>query len=161
RRHRRQVLVRIEGHLGVEGGIDRLDAAGGHEQGIAVGRRARRLGAAKVASRAGLVLDGHGLAEDPAQLVGRGARGDIDGAGRRAAESLLARAAKPYGIPFPLATPAAATIERVAAEAGGRLWFQLYVVRDREFREKLVLRASNSGYEAMLVTVDLAVSGKR
>src|SRR5438046_7733758 len=82
-------------------------------------------------------------------------------AGRPAAEILLARAAKAYGIPFTLATPAAASIERVAAEAGGRLWFQLYVVRDREFREKLVLRASNSGYEAMLVTVDLAVSGKR
>src|SRR5258708_23860389 len=82
-------------------------------------------------------------------------------AGRSGAEILLARTAKAYGIPFTLATPAAATIERVAAEAGGRLWFQLYVVRDREFREKLVLRASNSGYEAMLVTVDLAVAGKR
>src|SRR2546428_8116092 len=82
-------------------------------------------------------------------------------AGRPAAEILLARTGKAYGIPFALATPAAASIERVAAEAGGRLWFQLYVVRDREFREKLVLRASNSGYEAMLVTVDLAVSGKR
>src|SRR3989475_4190530 len=82
-------------------------------------------------------------------------------AGRPAAEILLARTAKAYGIPFTLATPAAASIERVAAEAGGRLWFQLYVVRDREFREKLVSRAKNSGYEALLVTVDLAVSGKR
>jgi len=44
---------------------------------------------------------------------------------------------------------------------GGRLWFQLYAVRDREFREKLVARANASGYEAMLVTVDLPVSGKR
>ncbi|HXM82439.1 MAG TPA: alpha-hydroxy acid oxidase [Burkholderiales bacterium] len=82
-------------------------------------------------------------------------------AGRSGAEILLARTAKAYGIPFTLATPASATIERVAAEAGGRLWFQLYVVRDREFREKLVLRAKNSGYEALLVTVDLPVSGKR
>src|SRR5712692_450072 len=82
-------------------------------------------------------------------------------AGRAGAELALARAAKAVGVPFTLATPAAFTIERVAAEAGGRLWFQLYVVRDREFREKLVLRAKNSGYEAMLVTVDLAVSGKR
>src|SRR6267378_1833550 len=82
-------------------------------------------------------------------------------AGRSGAEILLARTAKAYGIPFTLATPAAATIERVAAEAGGRLWFQLYVVRDREFREKLVSRAKDAGYEALLVTVDLAVSGKR
>jgi (S)-mandelate dehydrogenase len=83
------------------------------------------------------------------------------GAGRPGADLLLARTAKAFGIPYTLATPATASIERVAAEAGGRLWFQLYVVRDREFREKLVLRAKNAGYEALLVTVDLPVSGKR
>jgi len=82
-------------------------------------------------------------------------------AGRAGAELALARAARAVGVPFTLATPAAFTIERVADEAGGRLWFQLYAVRDREFRDKLVLRAKNSGYEAMLVTVDLPVSGKR
>ena len=82
-------------------------------------------------------------------------------AGRAGAELALARAAKAFGVPFTLATPAAFTIERVAEEVGGRLWFQLYAVRDHEFREKLVLRAKNAGYEAMLVTVDLPVSGKR
>jgi (S)-mandelate dehydrogenase len=49
----------------------------------------------------------------------------------------------------------------VAEEVGGRLWFQLYAVRDKEFRKKLVERAKNAGYEAILVTVDLPVSGKR
>ncbi len=83
------------------------------------------------------------------------------GAGRAGAELMLARAAKACGIPFTLATPSTVTLERVADEAGGRLWFQLYVVRDREFREKLVSRAKDSGYEALLVTVDLPVSGKR
>jgi len=83
------------------------------------------------------------------------------GAGRPGADLMLARAAKAHGIPFTLATPATASIERVAAEVGGRLWFQLYVVRDREFREKLVRRASDAGYEALLLTVDLPVSGKR
>jgi (S)-mandelate dehydrogenase len=82
-------------------------------------------------------------------------------AGRMGAELALARAAKSFGVPFTLATPAAFTIERVAEEVGGRLWFQLYAVRDREFREKLVLRAKDAGYEALLVTVDLPVSGKR
>jgi (S)-mandelate dehydrogenase len=82
-------------------------------------------------------------------------------AGRAGAELCLARAAKSFGVPFTLATPAAVTIERVAEEAGGRLWFQLYAVRQREFREKLVSRARSSGYEALLVTVDLPVSGKR
>lgn len=82
-------------------------------------------------------------------------------AGRAGAELALARAAKAFGVPFTLATPAAVTIERVAEEVGGRLWFQLYTVRQREFREKLVARARESGYEALLVTVDLPMSGKR
>src|SRR3954465_15014493 len=81
-------------------------------------------------------------------------------AGRAGAELALARAAKSFGVPFTLATPAAFTIERVAEEVG-RLWFQLYAVREHEFREKLIARARNAGYEAMLVTVDLPVSGKR
>src|SRR3954470_12615409 len=59
-------------------------------------------------------------------------------AGRAGAELALARAAKAFGVPFTLATPAAFTIERVAQEVGGRLWFQLYAVREHEFRNKLV-----------------------
>ena len=68
------------------------------------------------------------------------------GAGRPGADLMLARTAKAFGIPYTLATPATASIERIAQEAGGRLWFQLYAVRDREFREKLVSRAKNAGY---------------
>lgn len=83
------------------------------------------------------------------------------GAGRAGSEVMLAKAARAAGIPFTLATPATVTLERVADEAGGRLWFQLYVVRDVEFRHKLVARAKDAGYEALLVTVDLPVSGKR
>jgi (S)-mandelate dehydrogenase len=82
-------------------------------------------------------------------------------AGRYGAELLLARAAKAHGVPFTMATPSAFTIERVAEEVGGRLWFQLYCVRDLAFRGKLVQRARAAGYEALLVTVDLPVSGKR
>ena len=83
------------------------------------------------------------------------------GAGRAGAELMLARAARAAGVPFTLATPAGVSLERIAAEAGGRLWFQLYVVREKAFREKLVERAKSAGYEALLVTVDLPVSGKR
>jgi len=82
-------------------------------------------------------------------------------AGRYGAELILARAAKAWGVPFTMATPSAFSIERVAEEVGGRLWFQLYCVRDLEFRAKLVRRARDAGYEAILVTVDLPVSGKR
>ena len=82
-------------------------------------------------------------------------------AGRWGAELILARAAKAWGVPFTMATPSAFSIERVAEEVGGRLWYQLYAVRNLEFREKLIARARNAGYEAILVTVDLPVSGKR
>jgi (S)-mandelate dehydrogenase len=82
-------------------------------------------------------------------------------AGRYGAELILARTAKAWGVPFTMATPSAFSIERVAEEVGGRLWFQLYCVRDLEFRAKLVRRARDAGYEAILVTVDLPVSGKR
>ena len=82
-------------------------------------------------------------------------------AGRYGAELILARAAKEAGVPFTMATPSAFSIEKVAQEVGGRLWFQLYCVRDREFRARLVSRAKEAGYEAILVTVDLPVSGKR
>src|SRR3954462_15885618 len=82
-------------------------------------------------------------------------------AGRAGAELILARAAKALGVPFTMATPSAFTIERVAEEVGGRLWFQLYAVRDHEFRKSLVARTESAGYEAILATVDLPVSGKR
>ena len=82
-------------------------------------------------------------------------------AGRYGAELMLAAAAKAFGVPFTMATPSAFAIERVAEEVGGRLWFQLYCVRNMEFRTKLVSRAKAAGYEAILVTVDLPVSGKR
>ena len=83
------------------------------------------------------------------------------GAGRNGADLMLARAARAAGIPYTLATPATASIEEVAEKAGGRLWFQLYVLKNREFRMKLVQRAKAAGYEVMFVTVDLAVGGKR
>ena len=82
-------------------------------------------------------------------------------AGRFGAELMLARAAKAAGVPFTMATPSAFTIEQVANEVGGRLWFQLYCVRNLDFRRKLVERARDAGFEAILVTVDLPVSGKR
>ena len=83
------------------------------------------------------------------------------GCGRPEADLMLARAARTAGIPFTLATPATCSIEEVAQKAGGRLWFQLYVLKNRKFREGLVRRAHASGFEALLVTVDLAVGGKR
>jgi len=82
-------------------------------------------------------------------------------AGRFGADLMLARAARAAGIPYTLATPAGNSIEEVAEKAGGRLWFQLYVLKNRQYREGLIRRAHAAGFEALLVTVDLAVGGKR
>jgi (S)-mandelate dehydrogenase len=73
----------------------------------------------------------------------------------------VARAAAAAGIPYTLSTMATASIERIAREAGGRLWFQIYIFRDPKMTMELVERARASGYEALMVTVDVPVGGKR
>ena len=73
----------------------------------------------------------------------------------------VARAAAAAGIPYTLSTMATASIERIAREAGGRLWFQIYIFRDPEMTAGLVDRAREFGYEALMVTVDVPVGGKR
>ena len=77
------------------------------------------------------------------------------------ADLAIARAARALGIPYTLSTNATASIEDIAREGPDRRWFQLYVLRDRAFVEKLVTRAEAAGYEALVPTVDLAVGGKR
>src|SRR5688500_3057721 len=62
-------------------------------------------------------------------------------------EIALARAAKDAGIPFTLATGSMTAMEKVAAEAGGRLWFQLYMWPDKSMSHRLVERARAAGYE--------------
>ena len=64
-------------------------------------------------------------------------------------EIALARAAEAAGIPFTLATGSMTAMEKVAAEAGGTLWFQLYMWPDRALSHKLVERAREAGYEAL------------
>src|SRR5215210_1137111 len=76
-------------------------------------------------------------------------------------EIALARAAKEAGIPFTLATGSMTAMEKVAEQAGGRLWFQLYMWPDKAMSHKLVERAKDAGYEALVVTVDGAVSPNR
>ncbi|HUL93325.1 MAG TPA: alpha-hydroxy acid oxidase [Burkholderiales bacterium] len=73
----------------------------------------------------------------------------------------VARAAAAAGIPYTLSTMATASIERIAREAGGRLWFQAYIFRERKMTMDLVERARAFGYEALMVTVDVPVGGKR
>jgi isopentenyl diphosphate isomerase/L-lactate dehydrogenase-like FMN-dependent dehydrogenase len=72
-------------------------------------------------------------------------------------EMELARAAAIAGIPFTLATPSVTSIEKIAAVEGVRKWFQLYMWRDRELSYKLVQRAADAGFEALILTVDTPV----
>jgi len=77
-------------------------------------------------------------------------------------EPAVARAAERAGIPYALSTMGTTSIERLAAEApGGRRWFQLYLWRDREAGRDFVVRAAESGYEALVLTVDTPVPGPR
>ncbi len=84
------------------------------------------------------------------------------GIGWPGADVAIARAASHYGIPYTLSTTSTATIEAVAeANGSGRRWFQLYILYDRDFTDKLMQRAWAAGYEALVITVDLPVGGKR
>jgi isopentenyl diphosphate isomerase/L-lactate dehydrogenase-like FMN-dependent dehydrogenase len=76
-------------------------------------------------------------------------------------EIALARAARAAGIPFTLATGSITAMERVADEAGGDLWFQLYLWPDRSMSHELVNRAKAAGYKTLVVTVDGVSSGNR
>ena len=73
----------------------------------------------------------------------------------------MARAAAAAGVPYALSTVSMHYLEDIAKVAGGRLWFQCYVFRERAVTEALIRRAAMAGYEALIITSDFPVSGKR
>jgi (S)-mandelate dehydrogenase len=73
----------------------------------------------------------------------------------------LAKAAARAKIPFTLATGAMTSMEKIAKEANFRLWFQLYVWKQRELSYQLIERAKNNGFEALVVTTDTIVPPNR
>ncbi len=76
-------------------------------------------------------------------------------------EILAARAAEAFGIPFTLSTMSICSIEDVAARVTRPFWFQLYVLRDREFIERLIDRARAARCSALVLTLDLTILGQR
>jgi L-lactate dehydrogenase (cytochrome) len=76
-------------------------------------------------------------------------------------EILAARAAAAFGIPFTLSTMSICSIEDVAAATRAPFWFQLYVMRDRDFIERLIDRAKAAGCSALVLTLDLQILGQR
>jgi (S)-mandelate dehydrogenase len=81
------------------------------------------------------------------------------GFGWRGGDIAVARAAAAAGIPFSLSAAATASIERIAEAAPGRLWFQAYFFKDRDYTFGLIERARQAGYETLMVTADLPVGG--
>jgi len=73
----------------------------------------------------------------------------------------LARAAAQSDVPFTLATNAMTSIETVAEQAGGRLWFQLNMFADRRISHEMVARAARCGFEALVLTADASVVPNR
>jgi L-lactate dehydrogenase (cytochrome) len=77
-------------------------------------------------------------------------------------EMLAARAAKKFGIPFTLSTMSICSLEDVAQATGNHpFWFQLYVMRDRDFIERLIERARAAHCSALVLTLDLQIIGQR
>jgi L-lactate dehydrogenase (cytochrome) len=76
-------------------------------------------------------------------------------------EILAARAAEKCGVPFTLSTMSICSIEDVAQNTTKPFWFQLYVMRDREFSGRLIDRAKAAGCSALMLTLDLQVLGQR
>ena len=76
-------------------------------------------------------------------------------------ELAVARAAARAGLPYTLSTLSTRSIEEVRAVSDGRLWFQVYAWRDRGLVHEMVDRAAAAGYEALVLTIDTAVFGRR
>lgn len=76
-------------------------------------------------------------------------------------EILAAKAAEAFGVPFCLSTMSICSIEDVAEHTKAPFWFQLYVMKDREFGNNLIDRAKAAKCSALVVTLDLQVLGQR
>lgn len=76
-------------------------------------------------------------------------------------EILAARAAHKAGVPFTLSTMSICSLEDVANHVGQPFWFQLYVMKDRDFISRLIQRAKKAGVTALVLTLDLQILGQR
>ncbi|TCR69623.1 alpha-hydroxy acid oxidase [Bosea sp. BK604] len=76
-------------------------------------------------------------------------------------EILAARAAAKAGVPFTLSTMSICSLEDVANHTGSPFWFQLYVMKDRDFITRLIQRAKAAHCSALVLTLDLQILGQR
>ena len=85
----------------------------------------------------------------------------LTGMQRADGEILAAKAAEKFGVPFTLSTMSICSIEDVAENTAAPFWFQLYVMRDREFMQNLITRAKEAKCSALVLTADLQILGQR
>ena len=85
----------------------------------------------------------------------------LNGIAHHRGDVALARAAAAAGVPFTLSTVSNLRLEAVAKEAGGRLWMQLYLFQDHAITDDIVVRAERAGYEALVLTTDANLFGRR
>ncbi len=76
-------------------------------------------------------------------------------------EMLAAQAAEEFGVPFTLSTMSICSIEDVAAVTTKPFWFQLYVMRDKDFAHNLIDRAKAAKCSALVLTLDLQILAQR
>jgi len=76
-------------------------------------------------------------------------------------EIKAARAAEEFGVPYTLSTMSICSIEEVARNTQQAFWFQLYVMRDRDYIKRLISRAKAADCSALVLTVDLQIIGQR
>ena len=76
-------------------------------------------------------------------------------------EILAAQAAEKFGIPYIMSTMSICSIEDVAAATTQPFWFQLYMMKDREFMKQLIQRAKKANCSALVLTADLQIMGQR
>ena len=76
-------------------------------------------------------------------------------------EILAAQAAEQFGVPFALSTMSICSLEDVAAHTQKPFWFQLYIMKDRDFVAGLIERAKAARCSALVLTLDLQILGQR
>ena len=85
----------------------------------------------------------------------------LTGMQRADGEILAAKAAEEFGVPFTLSTMSICSIEDVASNTSKPFWFQLYVMRDRDFIRRLIARAKVANCSALMITLDLQILAQR
>ncbi len=85
----------------------------------------------------------------------------LNGLSWRDGDLELARAATAAGLPFAVSTVSMSLLEDIARDAPGRLWLQAYVFRERDITTRIIGRAGDAGYEAVIITSDFPTAGKR